>query len=208
MAPARRLATAAASTATFCTGGTLTWREGVRQVLMPTAAASAASTSSSPRNTRLIIEAMRPAVPGSAELLAFGGQLGQQRRRLPELGVVARVLREALHGGGHVVQADLAGVMHRAAAPDREAVAGEVDHVDVAGLAGNAVFQDVRAFVHQRIDQALHDFLVGDLARRDAEFLAVVFDHLVDQLRRDRVALARCVVVPAGAGLLAEAAQL
>src|SRR6476619_6921574 len=34
---------------------------------------------------------------GSAEGLAFGGQAGQQRRRLPGRGVVARVLREALH---------------------------------------------------------------------------------------------------------------
>ena len=76
------------------------------------------------------------------------------------------------------------------------------------GARGDAVLEDVRAFVDQREHQALHDLLVGDLARRDAQLLAVVLDHLVDQLGRDRVALAGLVVVPAGAGLLAEAAQL
>ncbi len=62
--------------------------------------------------------------------------------------------------------------------------------------------------VDQREHQALHDLLVGDLARLDAELLAVLGDHVLDQLGRDRVALAGLVVVPAGAGLLAEAAQL
>ena len=38
--------------------------------------------------------------------------------------------------------------------------------------------------------------------------LRCVVDHLVDHRGRDRVALAGLVVVPAGAGLLAEAAQL
>ena len=76
------------------------------------------------------------------------------------------------------------------------------------GAQRDAFLEDLRAFVDQRVDQALHDLLVGDLARRDAELLAVLLDHLVDDLARDRVALAGLVVVPAGAGLLAEAAQL
>src|SRR5258707_138403 len=144
----------------------------------------------------------------SAELLAFGRQLRQQRGRLPEIGVVVGVLGEAVHGLDHVEQPDLTRVVHGAAAPDGEAIAGQVDHVDIARLAGDAVFQDVGAFVDQGEDQALDDFLIGDLARGDAQLLAVGLDHLVDQLGRDGIALARLVVVPARAGLLAEAAQL
>jgi hypothetical protein len=67
---------------------------------------------------------------------------------------------------------------------------------------------DLRALVDERVDEALDDLLVADLARRDAELGAVLLDHVGHDLARDRVALAGQVVVPAGAGLLAEATHL
>ena len=69
------------------------------------------------------------------------------------------------------------------------------------------LLDDPRALVDERVDEAVHDLVVGDPARRDAELGAVLRDHLLDELARDRVALARDVVVPARAGLLAEAAH-
>ncbi len=127
---------------------------------------------------------------------------------MPELGVVVRVLGKALHGFGHVEQAHGIGVVHGATAPEREAVTGDVDHVDVAGLAGDAFFQDVAGFVDQGIHQALHDLVIGNLAGRDALRSAVLLDHLDHHGARDRVALAGLVVVPACASLLAIAAHL
>src|SRR5574337_2162620 len=126
----------------------------------------------------------------SVERLAFGGEPGQERRGLPELGVVVRVLREALHRLHHVEEAELVGVEHRAAAEQRKAVAGEVDHVDVARAGRDALLQDARGLVDQREHQALHDLFVRNPARRDAFLLAVLLDHLDDQRARDRVALA------------------
>src|SRR4051812_40942744 len=115
--------------------------------------------------------------PESVECLAFGGQLREQRRRLPELRVVARVLREPLHRLDDVEQAHLVGVEHRPAAEDREAVARDVGDVDVAGLCRDAVLEDARAFVHQCEHEALHDFVVADLPWSNAQFLAVRHDH-------------------------------
>src|SRR6218665_2919622 len=144
----------------------------------------------------------------SVEGLAFGRQASQQRRGLPERAVVQRVLREALHRGDHVEQTQRVGIAHGPAAVEREPVAGQVDHVHIGGTQRNAFLDDLRGLVHQREHQALHDFLVADLARRDAERGAVLLQHLGHHLRRDRIALARLVVVPTGARLLAEAAQL
>src|SRR5690606_34043912 len=52
------------------------------------------------------------------------------------------------------------------------------------------------------------DFLVADLARRDATLGAALVDAGLHFRRRHRLALARLVVVPAHADLLAETAQL
>ena len=45
---------------------------------------------------------------------------------------------------------DLVGVEHRAAAPDRPAVAVDPDHVDVAGAGGDTLVEDARALVDHR----------------------------------------------------------
>jgi hypothetical protein len=90
----------------------------------------------------------------------------------------------------------------------REAVAGEVDHVDVAGALAMPSSTIFAPSLTSAYDQALDDLVVADLARRDAEVGAVLLEHVGHDLARDRVALAGHVVVPAGAGLLAEAAHL
>mmetsp|Transcript_21061 Transcript_21061/g.81577 ORF Transcript_21061/g.81577 Transcript_21061/m.81577 type:complete len:639 (-) Transcript_21061:1062-2978(-) len=65
----------------------------------------------------------------------------------------------------------------------------------------------MRRFVDQGEHQAVDDLLVADVARLGTDGLAVLLQQLVDDRRRDRIALAGLVVIPASAGLLAEAAQ-
>src|SRR6185503_14625684 len=65
----------------------------------------------------------------AVEGLSFLGEAYQQWRRLPLRALVA--LLEFLDRGEHLVEPDGIGVEHRPAAVRREAVAGEVDHVDV-----------------------------------------------------------------------------
>ena len=89
----------------------------------------------------------------------------------------------------------------------REAVAGQVDHVDVGGAGSNAILQYARTFVHQCVDATRDDLFITDLARRDAQFLAILFQHLLDFRIGQRLAVARLVEVPALAGLLAVAAK-
>ena len=59
----------------------------------------------------------------------------------------------ARHAVVDLLQADAVGVEHRAAAPGREAVAGQVDDVDVGGAQREALLEDARAFVDQRVDR-------------------------------------------------------
>src|SRR5690606_33624938 len=138
------------------------------------------------------------------EGLAFGGELREQRGRLPELLVGARPGRDPLDGAHHVHQANPVGIEHRPAAEHREAVAGEVDHVDVGSPQGDAFLEDARALIDQGVDAALDDFLIGNLARGDAQLLAHFVDHAIDFRIRNGVAATRLVAVEAGAGLLAE----
>src|SRR5512139_1889613 len=57
-----------------------------------------------------------PECGSAVERLAFGHETGQQRCGLPELGVVQRILRKALHALHHVEQAHGVGVLHGATA--------------------------------------------------------------------------------------------
>src|SRR6185503_1594465 len=120
----------------------------------------------------------------------------------------AGLLAIAPHGALDVHEAHGVRVEHRTAPEEREAVAGEVHHVDVGGPGGDAFLEDARAFVHQGVHATLDDLLVGDLARRDAQLPASLGDHLVHDGIGDGVALAGLVAVPAGSRLLPEAAHL
>src|SRR5207302_8027485 len=97
---------------------------------------------------------------------------------------------------------------HRPAAIGREAVAGEVDHVDVGGAQRDAFLEDVRALVGERVHAALDDFLIADLPRRVAHLFAIGREHLVHLGVRNRFAISRLIAVPAAAGLLTEPAFL
>ena len=105
---------------------------------------------------------------GFANVLPLFDQPLQQRCRLPELAVLALEVADARVD---LVQAHRVGVEHRPAAPGRKAVAVDVDQVDVGRALGNAFLEDLRAFVHQRVDRALDDLLVADRAALDAGLL-------------------------------------
>ena len=89
---------------------------------------------------------------GSGEGLALGREAREQGSWFPEIGVVVRIARKAMHGLHHVEQANLIRVLHRAAAIDRKTIAREVDHVDVARARGNALFQQLRTLGEMLID--------------------------------------------------------
>src|SRR6185369_554312 len=99
-------------------------------------------------------------------------------------------------------------VEHGAAAMDGEAVAVDVDDVDIAGPEREAFLQDLGALVDEGVDAALEDLLVADRAALDAPLLGGLRDERFDLGIRHRRAAALLVAIPAGARLLAEAAHL
>src|SRR5712692_11280033 len=70
-------------------------------------------------------------VSRSMEGFPFGGQSGEQRRRLPEIRIAVRICGKTLHPAHHAIKPNRVGIEHRPAAEPREAIAGEVNHVDV-----------------------------------------------------------------------------
>ena len=129
-----------------------------------------------------------PRHPG-AQGQAGGHQAGQQRGRRPELGVVHGVLCEPLHRLHHVEETHGVGIAHGAAAPRLEAIARQVDRIDVGGSLRDPLVEDVRALVDEPQQATLHDLLgrglriardaelVGEAERRDA-----VDDAEIDRL--------------------------
>src|SRR5262245_26467559 len=140
------------------------------------------------------------------EALAVLCEPCEQRRRLPLRALVA--LPELVDRIQHLVQPDLVGVEHRPAAVGREAVAGEVHHVDVGSAQRDAFLEDARAFVGKRVDAARDDLVVRDPAGVYPKLFPIVGENGLHFLVRDRLALALLVAVPAAAGLLPEPALL
>src|SRR4051794_1236212 len=140
------------------------------------------------------------------EFPSFLGELQQKRRRFP-LGSLIAFLK-GLDGSHNFVESYCVRVEHRPAAVRREAIAGEVDHVDVGSAQGDAFFEDVGAFVDQRVDQALYDLFVRNFSFGNFYFRPVSVEELVDLRVRDRLAVAGFVFIEAFAGFLAEAALL
>ncbi|MNQ86810.1 hypothetical protein D3C85_1020120 [compost metagenome] len=102
----------------------------------------------------------------------------------------------------HIVQAELVGIKHRSAAMGREAVAGQEDHVDIAGTLGDALFENPRAFVDQRIQRALQQALWIDVRLRVRRQFIEQFGEFEIGLRHARTIR---VQVEAGPALLPEA---
>src|SRR5712692_4530560 len=147
-------------------------------------------------------------VSRSMEGFSFGGQFGEQRRRLPEVRIAVRICGKTLHPAHHAIKPNRVGIEHRPAAEPREAIAGEVNHVDVRSAKGDAFLQDSRPLVHQCENGALDDFFIGDPARGHAYLLPVCGNQLLHRRIGNGVALSRLVAIPTGAGLLSEPAQL
>jgi len=99
---------------------------------------------------------------GLVKCLTSSGQLGEQRSGLPEGGIVERILGKTCHGFHHVEQSFLICVVHRAASINRETVTRDVDHVDIAGFVGNALFQNVSSFVNKRTSLGITARKIGD----------------------------------------------
>src|SRR5208282_3139134 len=98
-------------------------------------------------------------------------------------------------------------VPHRPATVRREPVPVDVDDVDIHGAQRKALIENSSAFIHQRIDAAIRDLIVGDLALGDAG-LGGPLAHQIRNLGIGDGAAVFVVLVPAGAALLAVAPQL
>src|SRR5262249_12057834 len=116
-----------------------------------------------------------------------------------------RVDRETV---ADLTEPDLVGVEHRATAPYRPAVAVDPDHVDVTRPIGDPLLEDARALVDHRVDHALDDLLLVDLAPLTPEPLRGLDDELLDLRIGRRRARAGLIEVIALAGLLAVAPGL
>src|SRR5206468_5980202 len=74
--------------------------------------------------------------------------------------------------------------------------------VDIGGAQRDALFEDVRAFVGERVDAALDDFLIADRTGLVAHLAAEIDEHALHLRVRDRLAAPRLVAVPAPPALL------
>src|SRR5580704_13320698 len=87
-----------------------------------------------------------------------------------------------------------------------EAIAVEIDNVDIDCAKREAFLEDSRAFVDERVDATFDDFLRRNFALLDSLFAAPGLHQLRDFGVRDLAALL-IVAIPACARLLAEAAH-
>ena len=126
---------------------------------------------------------------------------------MPERRIVIGVLSKALHGLSHVVETDGIGVTHWAAPMEREPVARQVHHVDVARAARDAFLKNLGRLVDEGENQTLDNLFVADLAGGAADARPIIHNHLLDQCRWDCVAFTRLVVIPAGACFLTKTAH-
>src|SRR5579864_831402 len=101
------------------------------------------------------------------KLLAFFRQALQKRTRLPKLAVL---LVEFFNAVMDFFQTDGVGIPHRPTAIGREAVAVQVNDVDIDCTKGIALLEDARAFVDKRIDAAIDDFFPWDFTLPDTRF--------------------------------------
>src|SRR5450759_2607940 len=96
-------------------------------------------------------------------------------------------------------------VRHRAAARARKAVAVAPDDVDILRRRGDALRKNRRALIDKRIDTALNDFRVADVARRDVEARGLGPYQRIDFGIRLTDAPFGAVPIHAASGLLTEA---
>src|SRR5689334_2587941 len=106
-----------------------------------------------------------------------------------------------------ILQTDGVGIPHGSATISREAVAVQVDDVDIHCAQRKAFLKYAGAFVHESIDTAIHDFFPGDLTLANAGFRCPFTDQMSD-LRIRNGAPVFVVFIPPRAGFLAVASHL
>src|SRR5258708_39748198 len=122
----------------------------------------------------------------------------QQRRRFPPIPQALLEIPDALV---NFFQAEGVFVPHRPAAMRRKAVAVEIDYVDVASTKRDAFFEQPRAFVHQRVNATVDNFLGGNLALWDAGFGRPTADECREFRIRRRLSIF-VIFIPTCTGLL------
>src|SRR5215471_1714286 len=150
---------------------------------------------------------LRPGAPlliEVRELLSFFGELLEQRRRLPPIAMLFVELRDAVV---NLLEADSIGIPHWPAAVRREAVAVDIDDVDIDGAQRVTLFENAGAFVDQRVDAAVDDLFLRDRVLLDAGLGSPLADQAGDLGIGDGTPVL-VILVPAGAGLLPVAAHL
>src|SRR5690606_25839434 len=115
---------------------------------------------------------------------------------------------ELLHACQDLVQPDLVGPEHGAAAIGGKAVAVDPDHVDIQGAVGNAFFQNLGTFVDHHVHATFQDFLLTDLPRRDALFLPILGNQCIHSRVWNGSAASLFITVHASLGLLPQAILL
>src|SRR5262249_14071498 len=96
--------------------------------------------------------------------------------------------------------------MHRSAAMDREAVAVDPDHVDIAGPLRDPLPQDARALIDHREQQTFDDLVLAEDAACDAALRRRIGDQLLHLRIGFRGARAGLIKVETARRLLAVAA--
>ena len=98
----------------------------------------------------------------------------QQLGGLPELRICVFVLGKSRIDATTLTETHGLCIEHWTALCRGKTIARQIDHIDVACAQRNTFVEDSRAFVDQRIHAALHDFFVGDRARRHADFISII----------------------------------
>src|SRR5690606_13866806 len=140
----------------------------------------------------------------SPERSALAREALEQRRRRPPGAELRVELRDARVNAR---EPDAVRVEQRSAAPRREAVAVDVDGIDIRGAQRKPEFESARAFVDECVDRPLDDLARREGALRDAGLVRLRADER-DDLGIDPGFAVVPVLIPALARLLPESARL
>src|SRR5204862_5515716 len=98
--------------------------------------------------------------------------------------------------------------IHGPTAPDRETVAVDPDHIDIACTPGDPLLEYAGSLIDHRIDQPLDDLFLADHPALDTDPRGSRHDQRLDLAVRARCTRARLVEIEALAGLLPETTGL
>src|SRR5580693_5292648 len=107
----------------------------------------------------------------------------------------------------NLFETNCVGVPHWSAAMRREAVPVEIDNVNVDGAQGITFLEDAGAFIDQRVDTTIDNFLPGNFSLGNPRF-ARPFSYQPGDFRISNGAAVFVILVPASTGFLAVTAHL